>query len=79
MREDFLEEVTISCHQKDGQGRVGQGRWTRRRQGRRMAHGKAEEQARACDILGKLSGAGVHTACQIGRSAVAGTRSPRGP
>lgn len=31
-----------------------------------MARRKAEEHSRACDILGKLSGAGAGTACHTG-------------
>lgn len=51
-REDFLEAVTVSFNQKDGWSRVGQ------ETKQRMAQGKAEEQARVCDTLGRLSGAG---------------------
>lgn len=43
----------------------------------RMARGKPEEQAGDCDILGRLSGAGVGTACQTWGSNMEGARSPR--
>lgn len=66
-REDFLEAVTVSFNQKDGWSRVGQ------ETKQRMAQGKAEEQARVCDTLGRLSG----TACRAWGGKVAGARSPR--